>query len=427
MTKRTLFIWLMYIFFIPLLWSGTEAFAQFTGGDADGLSYSMLTQGICTPGNNNIYMGGTADGFSYSNISQASCVPGNNNIYSGGTADGFSYSNITQVCGSIPVQATVTVTTQNMCSGQCTATASAAATGGSAPYTYSWNSIPVQATKIATGLCAGTYSVLVTDSNSKTDTAAVIINQLTALTATVTSIEAACINNNGTATITPGGGTPGYTYSWNNGQTTTTATGLAIGDYTATVTDANGCSYIQPVSVMQTPTQAVSATASSYAITSGDSTTLTAGGAGYYQWSPSTGLSCSTCANTTAGPLQTTDYCVTITDTISGCSDSACITLTLLQELCEVYIPNAFSPNADGQNDLLKVHGDCIKELSFIIYDRWGEKVFETTDLSIAMIKGWDGIYKGKPLNTAVFVYYFTASLNNETPVELTGNISLLR
>ncbi|TAL57928.1 MAG: gliding motility-associated C-terminal domain-containing protein, partial [Bacteroidetes bacterium] len=87
------------------------------------------------------------------------------------------------------------------------------------------------------------------------------------------------------------------------------------------------------------------------------------------------------------------------------------------------YIPNAFSPNGDGENDIFYVRGNCIKELTFIIYNRWGEKVFETTDPKIC----WDGIYKGKPLNTAVFVYYMEATLTNGEKINRKGNISLIK
>ncbi|MBI4945976.1 MAG: T9SS type A sorting domain-containing protein [Bacteroidetes bacterium] len=79
-------------------WGGA-LYAQFIGGSGGGLAYSIFTQGVCVPGNNNIYLGGTADGFSYNTFTQGVCVPGNNNIYLGGTADGFSYNTFAQgVC-----------------------------------------------------------------------------------------------------------------------------------------------------------------------------------------------------------------------------------------------------------------------------------------------------------------------------------------
>ncbi|TAL58572.1 MAG: gliding motility-associated C-terminal domain-containing protein, partial [Bacteroidetes bacterium] len=87
------------------------------------------------------------------------------------------------------------------------------------------------------------------------------------------------------------------------------------------------------------------------------------------------------------------------------------------------YIPNAFSPNGDGENDIFYVRGNCIKELTFIIYNRWGEKVFKTTDPK----QGWDGTHRGKTANTAVFAYYMNAVLASGEKISRKGNVSLIR
>ena len=85
--------------------------------------------------------------------------------------------------------------------------------------------------------------------------------------------------------------------------------------------------------------------------------------------------------------------------------------------------PNAFTPNMDKDNEQICIYGNCIKEIKFFIYDRWGEKVFETTDIT----QCWDGTYKGKPLNTAVFVYYLKATLTTGEKIMKKGNVSLVR
>jgi gliding motility-associated-like protein len=86
-------------------------------------------------------------------------------------------------------------------------------------------------------------------------------------------------------------------------------------------------------------------------------------------------------------------------------------------------VPNAFSPNGDGVNDVVKVEGKGIVTLSFRIYNRWGEKVFETTDQSI----GWNGIYKGTLQEMEVYTYALEATLINGQTIPLKGNITLLR
>jgi gliding motility-associated-like protein len=88
-----------------------------------------------------------------------------------------------------------------------------------------------------------------------------------------------------------------------------------------------------------------------------------------------------------------------------------------------LFIPDAFSPNGDGKNDVLFVRGNNIKELYFSVYDRWGEKIFETTDKNI----GWDGSYKGKELSNAVFVYYCFGKYDDGTEFKQKGDISLVR
>ena len=132
------------------------------------------------------------------------------------------------------------------CFGDATGTATAAPVGGTSPYTYSWNTTPVQTGATATGLAAGTYIVTVTDANLCSIQKTVIITQpAAALSAATSQVDVKCFGDaTGTATAAPVGGTSPYTYSWNTTpvQTGATATGLAAGTYIVTVTDANLCS-----------------------------------------------------------------------------------------------------------------------------------------------------------------------------------------
>jgi len=92
-------------------------------------------------------------------------------------------------------------------------------------------------------------------------------------------------------------------------------------------------------------------------------------------------------------------------------------------ECPQIYIPNTFSPNDDGHNEMECVYGGCIRTLDFMIYDRWGEKVFESLDLK----KCWDGTYQGQLMNPAVFAYYLTAVLDNGQVVTQKGMINLIK
>jgi gliding motility-associated-like protein len=155
-----------------------------------------------------------------------------------------------------------------------------------------------------------------------------------------------------------------------------------------------------------------------------------------YSWSPTQYLTCPTCDSTVASPPETQEYCVTVTEL--GCVDSACVTLNI-EIPCpnnrNMGVPNAFSPNGDGINDqfCLDGWGDCISKFEVVIFDRWGEKVFESPDPGFC----WNGIYKGKQLDPAVFVYFIRATYESAgaTPdsprgsfeANRTGNISLVR
>ena len=104
------------------------------------------------------------------------------------------------------------------------------------------------------------------------------------------------------------------------------------------------------------------------------------------------------------------------------CSDTFCETIEIWFEPA-LGIPNAFSPNNDKINDVHFVEGKGIEEMSFKIFNRWGQLVFESTDQEI----GWDGVFNGKPQEMDVFVYTISVRFVDDTFWERRGNITLLR
>lgn len=173
----------------------------------------------------------------------------------------------------------------------------------------------------------------------------------------------------------------------------------------------------------------IGATADEDTIYKGQSTTLHAfPNSGYnYLWSPSGSLSSATNPNPVAKPLVTTDYTLSISDPlIPRCSLTTAVRITVLEINCgepDIYIPNAFTPNTDGKNEVIYVRSNNIKEMFFTIYDRWGEKVFETNDQN----KGWDGTYKGMKADPGVFVYYLEVTCIDDQKFFKKGNITLIR
>ena len=127
-----------------------------------------------------------------------------------------------------------------LCNGSSDGSATVSSAGGTAPYTYLWDD--GQTTAMAGALSAGSYTVTVTDANGCTETQNVTVLEPTVLSSTVSSMNALCNgSSDGSATVSSAGGTAPYTYLWDDGQTTAMAGSLAAGNYTVTVTDANGC------------------------------------------------------------------------------------------------------------------------------------------------------------------------------------------
>ncbi len=161
-------------------------------------------------------------------------------------------------------------------------------------------------------------------------------------------------------------------------------------------------------------------------ITAGSNTTLNAtGNVTSYTWSPAGGLSNINLSNPIANPNTTTTYFVTGRDN-NNCIASSSVTVfvTNVEIPCgDTFVPTAFSPNNDGENELECVMGTCIDVLNFSIYDRWGEKVFETKDQT----QCWDGQLLGKLMDSGVFVYHLTATLKNGDKINKKGNINLIR
>jgi Right handed beta helix region/SprB repeat/Protein of unknown function (DUF1565) len=153
------------------------------------------------------------------------------------------------------VLTTSTSGTNNICFNAAEGSASADVNGGTAPYTYFWSN--GNTSNEINNLLAGVYTVTVTDANGCTTTASYEVTQPIQVTASITNNSTACSN---IATVAAGGGTPGYSYSWSNGSTSATISGVPVGTYTVTVTDENGCT--ATASVNLTVTEAFNPSAS---------------------------------------------------------------------------------------------------------------------------------------------------------------------
>jgi len=227
------------------------------------------------------------------------------------------------------LNATAGSQTNIACNGGTTGSATVAVTGGTPGYTYSWAPLG-GTTDTATGLAAGTYTVTVTDANGCMDTQAFTITEPTVVNVTAgTQVNVSCNGGaDGSATVAVTGGTGAYTYSWApSGGTAATATGLAAGTYTVTVTDANGCVGTQAFTITQpTVVNAIAGTQVNVSCNGGADGSVTVavtGGTGAYTytWAPSGGTAA------TATGLTADTYTVTVTDA-NGCMGTQAFTIT---------------------------------------------------------------------------------------------------
>jgi len=266
-----------------------------------------------------------------------------------------------------------------------------------------------QTTYTVTGATAGCSS-----------TATVTVNLTPPLQLTVSPSTAICFGHN--TALTASGA---INYNWSPATGLSAATGSPVtANPTATTTytltgNTNGCTGTISVTVTVNPLPATEA-GKDTTINLGQSVVLKGSGKGSYNWSPPDGLSCTSCAMPTANPVLATKYILTVTDT-NGCLSSDTVFVNI--HYGDVYVPSAFSPNGDNENDVLYVRGNLFKTFTLTIFDRWGKKVFESFDAS----KGWDGTCNGKKLDPAVFVYYLVATTVTDQPISKKGNISLIK
>jgi gliding motility-associated-like protein len=317
----------------------------------------------------------------------------------------------------------------NLCTGQSTTLI------GSGGGTYNWQPGNGNSSNFfITPASTTTYTLTVTDANGCTGTdlvtitVAVCSTPVAALGASDNNIcESTCIDFTDMTTGTPTSwqwSFPGATPSSSTVQNPTNICYNTPGNYDVTLiaTNAFGTDTIVMTNYVSVGAQPTVNAGPYVTIAIGNSTQLNAtGGNGNWSWSPTTGLSNPTIPDPVASPTVTTTYTVTFTDAF-GCSATDTVTVDVFAAY-DVWLPDGFSPNGDGTNDVFYVRGAGIKTLDFIIYDRFGEKIFEST----AVADGWDGSFRGLPMNTGIYVWYVKAELYNNTTVSKKGDVSLIR
>ena len=335
---------------------------------------------------------------------------------------------------SVYITMKIIITTANiqnpLCYGDSTGSIALNVQGGKIPYTYSWNN--GLTTNPILNITGGNYSLTVTDADGCLSTFDTLLTEPNLLTSQSDlrniPCQTACI---GKAWANPQGGTPPFQWQWNDpsNQISNPAIQLCDGIYQVTITDANNCIAYDTIELIDSSIYInFNAWADLDTIYENQQVGLhsTQLGSGYnYVWTPSTGLSDPNISDPTATLTSTTTFTINVTDAF-GCTWQDQVTIYVTDVICEepyIYVPNAFTPNQDGKNDILYVESSVGYELQFMIYDRWGELVFETNDLD----QGWDGRFKGKLLSPGVYVYHLKFTCYSNEIFTKKGNITLIR
>ncbi|MBK7149091.1 MAG: gliding motility-associated C-terminal domain-containing protein [Bacteroidetes bacterium] len=295
------------------------------------------------------------------------------------------------------------------------------------------NSIDNNSTGNFQTLGGGNYTVIITDDFGCTSTANTNINEPALLQTAFSYQDVSCFGEqDGTISISATGGTPGYTYALSSGNNNNSGSfgALSAGSYSYTVTDGNGCTDSAALQITEPAQVLVSVVPDSLAINLGESAQLNASSnyaAATYNWNPSSGLSCADCSNPTVTLYNSLTYRLTVTVDISGnsCYAYAQVPVTVIKNY-DLFIPNVFTPNGDGANDVFQLLGNlpALKFIEMRIFNRIGEKVLESNNIYFT----WDGSYKGKMLEPQVLVYTLNAVfIDNHSEELFKGSITLLR
>lgn len=304
------------------------------------------------------------------------------------------------------------------CFGSTDGSINATASGSTGTVLFNWSN--GQTNSFINNLTPGTYNVTITDATGCTATASSIVNQPAAIVVNLGNDTTLC--STGLVQFNAPAGFASY--AWNNGSSGPSITVNNPGTYTLTVTNSDGCSATDNISlsINNELTLDLGEDITLYEDnTIGLFPVLNTTAAGQFNWTPAGSVSCASCQNTVATPSSTTQFILTYTGN-NGCSVSDSILITVL-EAGNLFFPTAFSPNGDGNNDIYRAFGNVAKVFRLKIFNRWGELVFETNNFN----DGWDGTYKGKDQPIGVYVYTAELTLLNNNTRNYKGSVTLLR
>ncbi|MFT5168179.1 MAG: gliding motility-associated-like protein [Saprospiraceae bacterium] len=321
------------------------------------------------------------------------------------------------------------------CYEDCDGSVETTISGGNGSLNFLWNTGVTLPGLVE--LCAGDYTLTITDDLCNYVLSTIMIVEPEPLTYDFNIADVPC-NGDGTGFIeilNIMGGTPPYLYSFNGSpfSADSVLNNLNGGDYGFVLTDANGCTAGEVINIYEPPFITVDA-GPDHKIELGESVELE--GQVFpitnqnINWSPVDYLNCTSCKEPIASPINTTTYTLTVIDSLTGCTKIDEVLVEVVKNR-NVFIPNIFTPNRDGANDLFTIFtGNGVREiLDFKVFNRWGALVYAADHVYPAdhQTFGWDGYFKGKLMNNAVFTWYAEIDFLDDEVILYKGSVTLVR
>ncbi len=401
-----------------------------------GTATAPLTVSSTLPGT--IFNWTPAAGLSNPNISNPIASPVVTTTYSAiGTINGCSDTATAIVIYNSSITAIATASLYTVCPGTAVNLNGSPGSGG---FTYAWTdplgtAIPASSTVTVNPMTTTIYTLTMsgpcatapTNSDTVKITVVGCVPPQAGFSSSPTEIcGGGCILYTDTSTNIPG--TWQWTFAGGSPSSSTVQNPVVCYyiagyyDVILTVTNGAGTNTTTSVNYVHVNVSPIAQGGANQSIDIGQSVTIGGSGGVTYSWAPPEGLSCTNCPTPTASPTITTNYILTVYNA-AGCSSDDTVNVEVKVLCLDAFVPTAFSPNDDGNNDELRPRGNCIKSMVFRVYDRWGEKVFETKDKEV----GWNGKYNGKAMDTGVFVYSLEGFNRDGDYFKFKGNVTLIR
>jgi gliding motility-associated-like protein len=321
-----------------------------------------------------------------------------------------------------------------LCNNELSGRIKIIASGATPSYSYLWSNGAT--TKDISSLSEGNYKLTITDANLCVDSFSFNLLDPPPITfSKVETVDLPCLNKFDGEIKLQGIGGQGepYQYSIDGGTTysfTKNFKNLDSGKYIVVVRDVNYCQFRDTTNINNPENIVINAIPKDTTIDLGKAVPIdfevkkgNALGINSVLWTPDLGITCNTCKKTLATPYQTTIYDVRITYNAGKCTTSDKLTIRINEDN-ELFVPDAFTPNGDGDNDVLKVYGLNVKFAKLKIFNRWGEKVFDSSN---AIIEGWDGYFLNQLAPPGIYTYSLEAHYLNKKIKTLKGTIILIR